>query len=60
MVARTVKTKFFRFIRIVLDFIASVIGLRYPSNKRYLPPIDNRILLEPALHISQKIKTGKV
>ena len=51
---------FRRFIRIVLDFIAFIIGLRFTKQTSYLPPITNRLLLEPASQLTKKIKSGQV
>lgn len=60
MVVNSISFKLQRFLRTLLDLLASFIGLLYPSKKRYLPPISNRLLLEPAIEISDKIKSGKV
>ncbi|CAG2102359.1 unnamed protein product [Medioppia subpectinata] len=49
-----------RFLRIILDTIAALIGYRYPTQRRYLPPIDNRILLESATDIAAQIKSRKI
>ena len=49
-----------RTIRVILDIFVRVIGLLYPSNQRYLPPITDRLLLEPAIDLVNRIKTGRV
>lgn len=50
-----------RQIRYLLDLFAILIGLIfYPSKQRYLPPIKNSLLVEPATKLSSKIKSGKV
>ncbi|CAG2172582.1 unnamed protein product [Oppiella nova] len=49
-----------RTIRVILDIFVRVIGLLYPSNQRYLPPITDRLLLEPAINLVKLIKTGRL
>ncbi|CAG2182585.1 unnamed protein product, partial [Oppiella nova] len=49
-----------RILRIILDTIAALIGFRYPTKQRYLPPIDCPILLESATSLAQQIRSAKV
>lgn len=50
-----------RKVRTVLDLFAFAIGaIFYPSRQRYLPPINNNLLLEPATKLANRIKSGKV
>lgn len=49
-----------RLFRLLLDSVANAMGLLYPTQQRYLPPIDDRILLESASTLSERIKSGKV
>ena len=49
-----------RVIRVLLDSVANLMGLMWPTQQKYLPPIDDRILLESASSLSQRIKSGKV
>jgi hypothetical protein len=41
-----ISRKLKRFLRIILDLISVLIGFKYLTKQRYLPPIDNRIVLE--------------
>lgn len=49
-----------KLLRIALDFVAHIIGLRFTREINYLPPITNPILLEPASELTRKIKSGEV
>ncbi|CAG2111997.1 unnamed protein product, partial [Medioppia subpectinata] len=49
-----------RLIRQLLDFIAVIIGLKFRTQRLYLPPITDRILLEPAVVLSARIKSGQL
>ena len=50
-----------RKVRTVLDLVAFTIGALFcPSRQRYLPPITNQLLLEPATKLAARIRAGKV
>ena len=49
-----------RVIRFILDTICWAIGLFYPDEIGYLPPIKDPLLLESASCLARKIKTGQV
>ena len=50
-----------RQIRYFVNLIAIVIGyVFYPSHRGYLPPINDKLLLEPATKLAERIKSGKV
>ncbi|CAG2174273.1 unnamed protein product, partial [Oppiella nova] len=49
-----------RTIRAIIDIFVRIIGLLYPSNQRYLPPITDRLLLEPAINLVKRIQTGQL
>ena len=50
----------FRVIRIFADLLTDFIGIIYFSNKDYLPELTDRLLLEPAINLAQRIRTGQV
>ncbi|CAG2111637.1 unnamed protein product [Medioppia subpectinata] len=60
MFGQKIQLKLWRLIRQFLDFIAVIIGLRFQTQRLYLPPITDRILLEPAVVLSARIKSGKL
>lgn len=48
-------------IRFILNIFLSIIEkLFYPNQIGYLPVIDNKLLLMPAVELSKKIKSGQV
>ncbi|XP_054156891.1 fatty-acid amide hydrolase 2-A-like [Oppia nitens] len=47
-------------IRLVFDLMAKIIGLIYPSKQQYLPPITDRLLLEPVVNLTKQIKSGQL
>jgi hypothetical protein len=60
MIRETLKYYINRLIRFAIDIFVIIIGLIYPSHKNYLPPITERLLLEPAVNLVKQIKSGKV
>ncbi|XP_054156531.1 fatty-acid amide hydrolase 2-A-like [Oppia nitens] len=49
-----------RLLRIILDTIVAIIGVWHPTKLRYLPPIDNRVVLKSATDLANDIKTGRL
>ncbi|XP_054156653.1 fatty-acid amide hydrolase 2-like [Oppia nitens] len=47
-----------RLLRIILDLIIKLLALFMPSHQRYLPAITDRLLLEPAVNLVKRIKSG--
>jgi len=60
MICNPIKCFVKRFIRICLDLFVNIIGLIYPSERNYLPPITDRLLLEPVHNLVDQIKKGHV
>lgn len=49
-----------RIIALVLKMLSSILSLLYQPKKYQLPPIQEKVLLTPALRLSDKIKAGEL
>ncbi|XP_046914902.2 fatty-acid amide hydrolase 2-A-like [Dermatophagoides farinae] len=50
-----------RQLRYIVNIFAIIIGyIFYPSQQGFLPPIKNDLLLQPAIKLAQKIKSGQL
>lgn len=50
-----------RQLRYIVNIFAIIIGyIFYPSQQGFLPTIKNDLLLQPAIKLAQKIKSGQV
>ncbi len=58
MICETLKFYVNRLIRFAIDIFVNIIGLIYPSEKNYLPPITDLLLI--AVNLVKQIKSGKV
>jgi hypothetical protein len=60
MICETLKFYVKRLIRFAIDIFVNIIGLIYPSEKKYSSPITDRLLLEPEVNLVKQIKSGKL